>query len=489
MAESATTKKTTPGEKKKKIDEEMYPQRAFRRACREGRLEDAKRIADTRDIRSIDVVGDDIHFKSTFMKTCTGGRLEVVKWLTARFDVKKEHVKRHECIAVRAAARKPYHHETIRWLVEYFGLDLLDVSRCQFQVLTNALLYGSAESVEWLCTKFHLPISDIADAGGFRAACHYGQLDKAKWLFSRYGSALQDHIPSLIVACDRGHLDVVEWLDGAYRLRLCDILARTMDRSPFQRACASGNFALVRWLIEHYDIRREDVIGNGCTFVGVCKKAMVDEAVWFADRFALSNDDEVVMKCRNLIQVSKKGNLEVAKWFKQRFGVTRKDVSVYGFEAFRMACRKGHLEMAKWLADEFGLSRCDAYSHNRDALEKALANGHVQVVEWLGLRFGYETDVRTDSGGKGEAITEHIYDPAHLDELLSSMMLQTELAYFPTNPKGNSNVKSIDPELMKTIFGTTWRVDRDDELDTVGIPDVPDTEAKKDGDSDSMESV
>jgi len=92
-------------------------------------------------------------------------------------------------------------------------------------------------------------------------------------------------------------------------------------------------------------------------------------------------------------------------------------------------------------------------------------------------------------GGKGEDITERNYDPTHLDELMRSMLMQTKLADFPTNPKGNYEVKSIDPELMKTIFGTTWRVDRDDKLATVGIPDVPDTKAKKVDDSDIMEVV
>ena len=135
---------------------------AFRWACQNGKLEDAKRLVDKHGLTILDVQHCDNY---AFRYACIYGHLEVTKWLVDTFKLTINDVRSKYNEAIRFVCYNA-HLNILQFLIECFDLsnDDYNESVCFHwnSLMETACIKKKNEfMVSWFVTKF--PLNDIPE--------------------------------------------------------------------------------------------------------------------------------------------------------------------------------------------------------------------------------------------------------------------------------------------------------------------------------------
>jgi hypothetical protein len=174
------------------------------------------------------IAKDDMHgIERVFTITCERGRLDVARWLEARFVIYAAVPPSHAQINDR--------HFTLLRVCDAGHLDV-------FQWLV-----GLAPSREprrtWAPAQSQL----------FETACNRGHLDIVQWLAAQYEPTASDVLLSsaLVECCVHGHLGVAKWLMAHFRLRPNNVRKRLAGDGVRSRAELHGHAAMAAWLTQN----------------------------------------------------------------------------------------------------------------------------------------------------------------------------------------------------------------------------------------------
>ena len=171
---------------------------------------------------------------------------------------------------------------------------------------------------------------------GFAWNCKKGNLDVAKWLYSRGVDIHADNEHAFRTACKNGHLDVARWLHS-----LGDIDIHVDDEYAFRKSCVNGHLHVARWLHSIGNIYVHTM--NNYTFKWSCRNNHLVVAQWL---YSLG-DVDIHEKNDYLFRwFCKDGNLKVAQWL---YSLGRVDIHAENEWAFRRSCQNGYLIVAQWL--------------------------------------------------------------------------------------------------------------------------------------------
>ena len=365
--------------------------------------------------------------ESIFYVACANNRIEIVKWLSAKFDIPalgntsqvanmslfnavskgstetmnwligafgmtsaNIYVPGENTTALAIACGNGY-LETAKHLTQLLGLTAEDARAFWNEALKTAARNGQLAMIQWLVKKFELGSDDVRDVGAMPTACAHGHLAAAEWLANTFNLNALDMRWSDAAAVGHsiswGRLDSLKWLDQRYGITVRDLEADYKFGAA--AACYNDYLQVVQWLAgkfeasAHLELRRMfryAIIGAG-----------LDVAKWMLSHFGKAAVKLSAMERRAVMfTVCADGRLEVAQWIEKNLGYNLASVRISSNKLLITACANGHLPVAQWLVNHYGLTKADAMSRSGAAMRLAQHGHHHDVVHWLTTEFGIE---------------------------------------------------------------------------------------------------
>jgi len=198
---------------------------------------------------------------------------------------------------------------------------------------------------------------------GFNAACSYGQLYLAKWLFSENSFSI-NHSMDLVFAsaCMNGHEPTARWL---FTL---GVNTSAQNDYAFRWTCEMGHLGIAQWL---YSIGANNRIMSDYAFRWACSRNRLDVAKWL---WCIAPDIQEDIKEIAFIESCIYGHESVARWLIE-IGA---DPCTQNYKGLKKACRYDHLHIVKWL---YSINAFDA-DHIKLALDEAHEQGNNEIIKW-----------------------------------------------------------------------------------------------------------
>jgi Ankyrin repeats (3 copies) len=247
----------------------MSTMEEFIAACLRGDLADVKAAAPAQL--------DGGELRSVLRVVCHRGRLDVVKWVVARFGVREAHVTAHDCAdtldelcsaPLASAAPAEERVRTAQWLTNRFRLTEALSVRAKRTLLVRACKHGQTETVRWLVGAFELGRADVVArrCAAFIGACGSGDLELVCWLAEEFNLTQANArvtrcgFTALTLAIEHGNVQVAQWLFNKFGLTAEDVrTARINDvESVLVRSSRRGYFGVVRWLVDDVGVTIEE---------------------------------------------------------------------------------------------------------------------------------------------------------------------------------------------------------------------------------------
>lgn len=274
---------------------------------------------------------------NVFMVSCTGGHLELAKWLhsTGRINIKmKQNLVFRACLFDTLL-------DVAKWI---YSLNELDFENC--------------------------PQNSLEDI--FGDVCENNQIETVKWLTSlkQINIHVCDDYPFLI-SCNRGNIEIAKWL--YYIDEKCDI------KSGFIDSCENGHLEIAMWL---YSLGNINNINKGHrAFINSCRNGHLEVSKWLYSLGGIN----VHFKSNEALKIScENGHLKTAKWLHSKGA----SLDFLSYEVFEDSCLSGDIKMVKWLYS------IEFYKFSDDLINKVYKCGHLNIVFWMYQLEIYE-DVNT----------------------------------------------------------------------------------------------
>jgi hypothetical protein len=176
--------------------------------------------------------------RAALLGSCLGGRLAVVQWLVATFQLEANA----EC-SCGIGTHGLFTHAL--WLT------------CDG---------GHLALAQWLVGAFNLTAEDVRsmDNHCFRWSCKRGHLAMAQWLVDTFNLTATDararNSSALAESCEDGHLEVAQWLVATFCLTADDVrFYRPWSADDALRAsCRNGHLAVAQWLVSTFSLTMKD---------------------------------------------------------------------------------------------------------------------------------------------------------------------------------------------------------------------------------------
>ena len=211
-------------------------------------------------------------------------------------------------------------------ILRYIIMKFLDIK----SIKTTLLTVEEMNILDDFCKN----MLDLAQRG-FIWNCSRGNLDVAKWLYSRGANIRSEGNIAFKLACENGHLNVAYWL---YTITT-DIQANKQE--IFSSVCKNGYIDVAQWLCSIVDIdihAREEY-----AFISACQY----------------------------------GHIDLAKWLHSLGGINIHANDEY---AFKSACKNGHINVAQWL---YSPGEINIHSDNDYAFRTVCKNDYIDIAQWL----------------------------------------------------------------------------------------------------------
>lgn len=195
-----------------------------------------------------------------FRVACWAGHLDRAREIDERLNVGWNEARLHGRHALRSASEGG-RLEVVRWLVAKYKLDSADVLASE--ALLDACNNDGYEVVVWLMETLDVPVETIRanDCQLFRVACQGGSLRLVKYLAERAGITASDvrsaDGSALLTACSTGHLDTAEWLVESFGMTAEDMKGKG-GTAPSQ-ALHYHRIDVVQWLVKTFGVTYEGV--------------------------------------------------------------------------------------------------------------------------------------------------------------------------------------------------------------------------------------
>lgn len=395
--------------------ERLGADQVFAHACRS--LQTAKWVADK---YSITPAQAHARGKMALQTACASGRLDVVKWLVARFG--KGDMRYAGDDGFQEACGNG-HREVAEWVLTNVGLTLRyldsDTIHCSsLRTFDLACGHGHLDIAQWLHDMCAFSVDDIVQGNIFTCVCAGGHIKVARWLMDTFAEPQREvfrgeYPNAFAMACRSGHLHLVQWFaPHVTREEVCGD-----NMSAMQYACLNGHLRVVKWVVQHFGLMvvedSPDLFGT--PFVEACSGGRLMVAQWLNDQLALSHGEGATAApipkhyiYLSLAEACSMGHLDVVKWLVSCFGLTLVDVEENLHEgALGSTCLDGPLHVAEWLVEYFGYTCDDVTAKNLGLLKKMCRSGKLDSVKWVVDRF----DIQPESGTS--AVVEILYGSPH----------------------------------------------------------------------------
>lgn len=296
-----------------------------------------------------------------FQEACANGQLEIAQWVTEHLNISHTEVRVSNNFAFRQTCHNG-HLTVAQWIAHRFWLKPEDAKVRKLEVLQTACLNGRLDIVQWLVEHFKLEFTeeDMSPYDPFATACYNGHLHIAQWLMENLKGAkmLCDWDISLSFACRNGHVHIVKWLVdyfklsadniryqiSSYAVKPChalfggaisvlkwmvgpatehrcgssqiftayedtridhlNILFEMSTLNKVQICCVYGHFEIAQWLIECFDLGKEDIFNDNCNILQeVCNKGYTyTVGAWLVTHFQLTREEVETAMVDNLEQ-------------------------------------------------------------------------------------------------------------------------------------------------------------------------------------------
>lgn len=235
-----------------------------------------------------------------FLQACANGHHDAVRFLVDRHAWTDTDVARQ---ALRLACSNG-HLDLARWLADAFDLTsheaLVSPEEALFLPRGVELEQAALSLLQWQVTHFHLTRATVPAAtlrGTLCNAAEGGQSDVVRWAIQHFDLSSaeiivpEEHRSILACAAFGGRLELLQWLEARFAWATNEHLVRVEDNgTPLSRACGKGQLEVVQWLVETYQLTKEDLfVGDALALA--CTTGELATVQWLATRFLLTADD------------------------------------------------------------------------------------------------------------------------------------------------------------------------------------------------------
>lgn len=340
-------------------------------------------LINTFDLKNLDISGllqwvkdeieitlDLISKTSMLNYACGGGNLSILKFIIGEYQFTREDIKSNQGMAFNAACEHG-NLEVVKYLESEFNIISTFSKKIRRNIFCSTCYNGRLEVAKYLFDKFSI-ISRIsfdmtlkADRKKyttihrlFERTCSYGHLEVAKWLVEVFKPDMEDDI--LMYHCGavrafpeascKGYLDIVKYLDSLFKLEFKYF--KWSGFHPFISICINGHFKVAKWVIERFNLSKEEII----------KK----------------NNRMLKLACEH-------GDLEFIKWLVGKYHITFNDIENEVPSIFSEACGKGYYDETRLKLVEFLIEKFNITDRNiiKKGLKSACRIGYIKIVEKL----------------------------------------------------------------------------------------------------------
>ncbi len=192
-------------------------------------------------------------------------------------------------------------------------------------------------------------------------------------------------------------------------------------RYDFHGHCKKGYLLMAQYEADKYNITADtiDKYENNEAILSACSKGYLDLIKWLVNRFQLTRDDFVGRyygfgaSCNGFGAACYGGHLLVAQWLTDKFQITVDHIRFNDDAILHMTCMRGYLSLAQWLTEKFQLTADHARFGNNAALQYACFNGQLLVAQWLTTRFHLTAD---DARAKDNTALRYSFQYGYLSQ-------------------------------------------------------------------------
>jgi len=235
----------------------------------------------------------------------------------------------------------------------------------------------------------------------FHKACFSGEMNVVQYLAENFKRDLnvfncqdQSGISPVFLACTKGYYHIVKYL---HEKKVCDIFVLSNEhQNCLHAACLGGNFKLVSYLSEKFDVNKTD--SNKTTPLHIaCKKGnlsiikfLIKEKQCYENTLTCSESTILHASCES-------NNLDVMCYviLMNKFDLNAKDSE--GYTPFLLACKSADLNIIQYLE-----KLCDKEHQTKEGLTSlhvASSNGNFAVVKYLSSnQFNISCDIKDRMG-------------------------------------------------------------------------------------------
>lgn len=212
------------------------------------------------------------------------GHLRMVKWLIARFGVGAADA----CIryALGWACEKG-HRVLAMWLTRQFGLGPADVPAGVDGLLYRMCASGHLETIRWLVDAFGIDLSAARVSGMLLEAGERGHTHVAAWLAERCVFPSETTDRALRYAAMHRHLTTAQWLVEHFGAPPAE---KWIACNALRVACSYADLAMAQWLTERFELGPADALRCGALHIA-CHRADLATVRWIMTQFGLGPDD------------------------------------------------------------------------------------------------------------------------------------------------------------------------------------------------------
>lgn len=211
-----------------------------------------------------------------------------------------------------------------------------------FDALSNSMEEGSVEQCKWFVSTFHVNEYDLAS---------YARV-------------------SLLTCAIQGHLALCDWLYHSVGAPVDGYERMLFLNHAFWKCAQRGNLEMCDWLHRTLQLRRRDVLANGCRALRAPAAAgQLTMCQWIIETFSPQRSMLSAAAIRVLQDAAYMNQLAVCKYLHSVFQYSVKDVTTpytlswahkTGYTLFQYAAAQGHVSLCVWLQTTFQLGPDDA---------------------------------------------------------------------------------------------------------------------------------
>lgn len=200
-------------------------------------------LIDRGDVTDVGLVID------AFVSACSGGHINIVKWLADRFRI--QTVRWEDNAALRSICGLG-DIDTLRWFIARFGVTARDVRSVGHDLLLEVCRARNFDMAAFLVDRFGLGRdgSRICAGSYIWLLREEWNIDIARWLIDRFGIAHRyaSEYPDLVSdLCRRNRLDVLKWFTRSFGVTIDD---GCLDTHNWRRTRRMASGATLKWMRE-----------------------------------------------------------------------------------------------------------------------------------------------------------------------------------------------------------------------------------------------